>query len=174
MKIELLEDLYSQEIAALHDAEKQSLHAAPRLIQAIASDEARRVFTKHLETSKHHVRRLETLLRRREGPILKAAGMAGLLQELDQLITQPFEDLGLREAALIMQARKIEAHEIACYTGAIEVARLLGFDDDASVLNETLREEEKMEDLLSALSVLLTTELDDAEARIPERPKTTK
>lgn len=158
MRIELLEDLYAKEIAALVDAEKQALQISPRMIESAQTEAVREALIKHMSVTEGQLKKLQPLIRRVEGPPIKAAATAGLIAEMEEVLRSAMQDPALRETALVMTARKMEAHEVACYAGAAEVARMIGYDDDASILEGILHEEQKMCDLLTGFAATLTLE----------------
>jgi len=160
MKLELLEDLYAQEIAALMDGERQTIEITPRIIEAIATDETRQALEQHLEITREQARRLEEILGRRgsAGFNNKSQAMAGLLADTQEILNQGIEDPALLEAALVLAAQKMEALEIACYSSAMEFARQLGFNQDFHLLEKTLHEEEKMANDLTGIAASLAFE----------------
>jgi len=90
--------------------------------------------------------------------------MQGLIQEADLLIKEHHG-----EAALICAAQKIEHYEIASYGSLQSWARLLGEEDAADLLEETLDEERDTDERLtetaeSAINVEETDEEPEEEA----------
>src|SRR3954471_7659429 len=61
MSIESLSDLYIEELKDLYSAENQILEALPKMIDAATHPELRRAFSDHLEQTRGHVERLETI-----------------------------------------------------------------------------------------------------------------
>ncbi|HWH70210.1 MAG TPA: DUF892 family protein [Candidatus Sulfotelmatobacter sp.] len=159
MKLELLEDLYTQALAELQDGEKQLLKLIPKMAKAVSTEELRTLFQQHTEETKNQARRLEELLgRRAKGKPKKAKAMTGLLAEAKELLSQEEMDPQLLDAALTAASQKVEAFEITCYACAHNYARLLGFHEDLKPLEESFHEEEKMEEKLSAISESLAME----------------
>ena len=165
MKLELLE-IYIQELAALRDAEQQTISATPRITQAISRSDAREAMQEHLQVTKEQVRRLEEMLARLGGANEKRSeatrGLLAEMQEMSKGSKDPLQEVGW-----IMTAKKMEALEIACYSGALDLARQLGMHQDVKLLERTLSEERNMADRLTALgaSVMLeAAEIEDARA----------
>ena len=54
--------------------------------------------------------------------------------------------------ALIIAAQKVEHYEIASYGGLVQLAKTLGRDDMAELLDETLQEEKETDQLLTSIA----------------------
>lgn len=142
MSLDNLHDLFVHELRDLHDAEQQLLDALPLLAQAASTPALRTLFEKHLEETRGQVGRL--------GIIFQALGtspggktclaMQGLIAEARETI-QEEADPEVLDAALIVAAQKVEHYEIAGYGSVLAFAQRLGYDEAASLLEETLREE---------------------------------
>jgi len=141
-KEEGLEDLFVEELQDLLDAEKQLVHAIPQIAKAASDEQLAAALRDHLETTRGHVQRLErvfqTLDRKPVGRACK--GMQGILEEgrkvLDLERGQPVMD-----TAIAGEARKVEHYEIAGYENVRAMARQLGMNDAAGLLEQTLNEE---------------------------------
>jgi ferritin-like metal-binding protein YciE len=81
MELQTLKDLYIHELKDLYSAEKQILKALAKMAKAASNPELAGGFKEHLEQTKEHVARLETILKNENqstrGP--KCKGMEGLL-----------------------------------------------------------------------------------------------
>src|SRR5205823_13816617 len=77
----------------------------------------------------------------------KCKAMQGLVAEGKDLID---EDAG--DAALISAAQKVEHYEIAAYGSLLSWARLLGEEDAADLLEETLDEEKETDEQLTQIA----------------------
>jgi ferritin-like metal-binding protein YciE len=58
----------------------------------------------------------------------------------------------VRDAGIISTAQRVEHYEIAGYGSAIAFAQLLGHDDIATLLEQTLAEEKAADQKLSAIA----------------------
>ena len=67
--------------------------------------------------------------------------MKGLISESDEHASEDYDHDGLRDAAIIGAAQRVEHYEIAAYGTAIAHARLLELDDIVALLEGTLEEE---------------------------------
>ena len=61
MKIESIKDLLVMELKDLYSAENQILDALPKMIDATTHPLLKQAFADHLEQTRTHVRRLETI-----------------------------------------------------------------------------------------------------------------
>ena len=146
MKINTLEDLLTDELKDLYSAENQMVKALPKMAKTVQSKELRAAFEEHLRQTHNQVERIEQVARdlgvSPKGK--KCVGMEGIIEEGKEIMTAGAE-LSPMEAGMIGAAQKAEHYEIAGYGTAIAHARQLGFNNVASILEETL-EEEKMTD----------------------------
>jgi ferritin-like metal-binding protein YciE len=153
MELETLEDLYVEELKDLWSAEKQILKALPRMMKAAGHRELKRAFSQHERQTRRQVARLERIFRQmKKSPRgKKCIGMEGLLEEGSELIKERPEP-DVLDAGLISAAQHVEHYEMAGYGTVRTWARLLGRESDAELLEETLREEEETDRLLTDLA----------------------
>jgi ferritin-like metal-binding protein YciE len=147
-----LKELYIDELKDLYSAETQLVKALPKMADAATSPELQAGFEKHLEQTKGHVRRLETIFTQLdESPKgKKCKGMQGLISEGSEAISE--YDAEVLDAALIGAAQRVEHYEIAGYGTVIAFAEELGKSEHASLLNQTLEEEKATDEKLTELS----------------------
>ena len=102
----------------------------------------------HLAQTEEHVSRLEHVFEMldRKPQAKRCEAMEGLLKEGDSIVEETEDGSMTRDAAIIIASQKIEHYEIATYGGLVQLARTMGQEDIAGVLEETL-EEEKQTDL---------------------------
>ena len=153
MELDTLEALYIDELKDLYSAENQILKAMPRMIKAATHRELKRGFTAHERQTRQQVKRLERIFKGLgESPRgKKCVGMEGLLKEGTELIRERPEPEVL-DAGLIAAAQHVEHYEMAGYGTARTWARLLGREDDAALLQQTLDEEQQTDLLLTELA----------------------
>lgn len=153
MKIETLEDFYTEELRDLYDAENQILKVLPKMASSATSPELRRLFGDHIDETKVHVQRLdeifESLKISPKGKHCKA--MEGILSEAEEVFLDSMPD-NVKDAALIAAAQRVEHYEMAGYGCVRTYARLLGQDDAAEQLDETLQDEGDADKALTALA----------------------
>lgn len=153
MQMETLQDLYVEELKDLYSAENQIIKALPKMIKAACSPQLKQSFEMHLEQTREHASRLEQIFDKLgESPRgKKCKGMQGLIEEGKELIEEdPQEDV--LDAGLIAAAQRVEHYEIAGYGCARTYAKLLGDDQAARVLQQTLDEEGATDKKLTRLA----------------------
>ena len=153
MELDTLRALYVDELKDLWSAEKQILKALPKMIRAAESKKLKRAFTTHERQTRQHVKRLERILKELdESPRgKKCVGMEGLLEEGADLIKEkPERDV--LDAGLITAAQHVEHYEMAGYGTVRTWARLLGQEEHAKTLQQTLDEEGDTDKLLTTLA----------------------
>jgi ferritin-like metal-binding protein YciE len=140
-----LRQTFLEELASTYDAEKQLLKALPKMAQAARNEDLRHAFEEHLEQTEAQVERLEQVFEiLGDEPQSKSCKvMDAILKESDDIIKRKLGD-----GALICSAQKAEHYEIAAYGSLQFWARLLGEEDAAELLEETLDEERDTDDRL--------------------------
>ncbi len=145
MKVNSLNDLYLEQLKDLYDAEQQLIKALPKMAKASFSAELRGAFEEHIEKTKEHARRIETIFEgmgeKAKGPKCKA--MEGLVKEGSEVIEEDMEN-GVKDAALIAAAQRVEHYEMAGY-GCVRTYASLLDTKAAALLEKTLEEEEEKE-----------------------------
>jgi ferritin-like metal-binding protein YciE len=153
VKINSLHDLYIDQLRDLYDAENQLVKALPKMAEASASDELREGFEEHLEQTRGHVQRLEQIFERLgEKPKgKKCKGMEGLVKEGSETLDEDMPE-DTKDAGIIAAAQRVEHYEIAAYGTVRTYADLLGQDEDARLLEQTLEEEKETDQKLTQLA----------------------
>ena len=152
-KEKTLSDAFYETLKDVYYAEKQSVKALKRSAKAAQLPELKQAFETHAEESAHQVERL--------GQVFEAIGKPARTKtcEAMQGITAEMEedlgDFGETEAGddvLIGCAQAVEHYEIARYGTLKAWARKLGHDDAVRLLDETLQEEKKTDELLTQIA----------------------
>ncbi len=153
MALESLHDLYVEELKDLWSAENQILKALPRMIKAATHPKLKKAFTAHERQTRQHVTRLERICKMLDVSPRgkKCVGMEGLIEEGKDLIKEK-PDKDVLDAGLISAAQHVEHYEMAGYGTCRTWARLLGFDEQARLLQTTLDEEQQTDLDLTALA----------------------
>ena len=152
--METLRDLYVDELKDLYSAENQILKGLPRMIKAATNPKLKKAFTQHEKQTRQQVARLERVCKALgESPKgKKCVGMEGLIKEVKELLEEkPAKDV--LDAGLIAKAQHIEHYEMAGYGCVRTYARLLGHEDQANLLQQTLDEEGEADKILTDLAV---------------------
>ncbi|MGH7719866.1 MAG: ferritin-like domain-containing protein [Gemmatimonadaceae bacterium] len=153
MELESLRGLYVDELKDLYNAEQQIIKALPRMEKAAQHQELKQAFANHLKQTERQVQRLERIFSDLdESPRgKKCVGMEGLIEEAKELMQEKPEPEVL-DAGLISKAQHVEHYEIAGYGSVRTYARLLGHEEHAQLLQETLNEEGEADKLLTGLA----------------------
>lgn len=146
-------DLHALFIDSLKDiywAENALVGALPKMIANATSPNLASCIKEHLEVTKLQVTRLEQIFsllgEKAEGK--KCEAMAGLLKEGDSILEETAPG-PVRDAGIIAASQKIEHYEIATYGTLCAFAKVLGENDAAKLLTQTLAEEKEADALLS-------------------------
>jgi len=153
MEMSNLQDLLVENLKDLYSAETQMLKAMPKVAKAVESDELRAALQKHMKETETHVQRLEKIAEKMgEKPKgKKCKGMEGLLEENKEMMEEDAEP-DVMDAGLIVGLQKVEHYEIAGYGSAVTFAKLLGDNESARLLAQTLDEEERADKLLTQIA----------------------
>ena len=178
MEANSLKELYVDELRDLYDAEQQITKALPKMVDAASSDELQSALNEHLEITKQQAQRLEQIFENlgEKAKGKKCKGMEGLIKEGSEVIEEN-EDDQVRDAAIISAAQKVEHYEMAGYGTVRTYASLLGEDDAADLLQQTLDEEKEADEKLTQLAEQINVEAAKGEAvegKAPARRSTSK
>lgn len=161
-KLDTLQALLVEELKDLYSAETQLTKALPKMAKAASSEKLKQAFLDHLEETKNHLQRLkkatEILGETPQGKTCKA--MEGLITEGEELIEEEGEDI-VKDAGLICAAQKVEHYEMAGYGSARTFAEVLGLNDVADILQETLDEEGAADELLTEIAETINDEAEE-------------
>jgi ferritin-like metal-binding protein YciE len=153
MHINNFQEMYIAELQELENVEAQLEQSLGRLAQAASNPALKEAFERHREQTTTHKERLQSILQK-HGSAKRAhtdQAMQGLVHETEKM-SQMVEGEGLRDAALIASAQKIEHYEIAAYGTAAALAAQLDLRDDEKMLHQTLGEEKQADELLTKLA----------------------
>lgn len=142
MKVTNLHELMVEELQDLVSAEHQIIKAMPKMIEKATTPELKEGLKTHLEETKAQAERIVKLCEDNDidpkGE--QCFGIEGLLKDGEKVIEDGEPGVVL-DIGMIGGARKVEHYEILGYTAAIDIARQMGHDEIAQVLEETLKEE---------------------------------
>ncbi len=167
-KINNLRDVYIEQLKDIYSAESQLIKALPKMAKAATSPELAQGFEEHLEQTKGHAERLETIF---EGLEEKPTGkkckaMEGLIKEGAEAIEEDASDEA-RDAMLIAAAQRVEHYEIAAYGTVKTYANLLGETEALELLEETLQEEVDTDEKLTEAAQSINAEAEEEEEEKP-------
>lgn len=150
-----LKELFLDELRDIYWAEKYLTKALPRLRKAATSEELANAFEQHLAVTEAQIERLEQAFEMLEvkARAVKCEGMEGLVKEGERVIEETQKGSSTRDAGLIIAAQKVEHYEIAAYGSLVQLAKTMGRQDVADLLQQTLDEEKQADQLLTELAV---------------------
>jgi len=153
MKLENLQQLFVKELRDLYDAENQITEALPKMIDAAQNAELKSALQEHLQVTKQQISRLEQIFQKlNQKPTGETCkGMKGVIKEGDEIVSGG-GDPSTVDAGIISAAQRVEHYEMAGYGTVRTYAQLLGHEDMARLLQQTLDEEEEADQKLSEIA----------------------
>jgi ferritin-like metal-binding protein YciE len=150
MKIESLRELYLEQLQDLYNAELQLIKALPKMAKAASSAELVSAFEEHLEKTRGHAQRIESICEQmgEKASGKKCKAMEGLVKEGGEVIEEDMTE-SLKDAALIG------------YGCVRAYATKLGDDAAAELLGQTLDEEKEADETLNGIAEQLDLETDN-------------
>lgn len=149
-----LDDLFLDTLKDIYYAEKQILKALPKMTRAAIAPEVKKAFETHRDETETHVERLaevfEILGKAPRGKTCDA--ILGIIDEGKSIIEE-FEGSPAIDAGLVAAAQAVEHYEIARYGTLKTWAAQLGLKDAVTLLEQTLAEETKTDQLLSKIGI---------------------
>ena len=154
-----LRDLFEDELKDIFWAEKALTKAIPKMIKNATSEDLINALQNHLEVTKGHVERCEQIFDQLGMPARgkKCEAMAGLTKEAEEIMENTEEGV-VRDAGIISAAQKVEHYEIASYGTVRTWAELMGHDEAAQLLRQTLDEEGEADKKLTEIAIALNPE----------------
>jgi len=148
-----LTSLFHDQLRDIYYAERKIVKALPRMARGAQSEELRMAFKTHKDETEVHIERLqkvfEILGKRAQGKTCPA--IDGILEEGEEILEE-YKDVSAIDAGLVAAAQAVEHYEMARYGTLKTWATTLGMQDAADLLDETLQEEGKTDELLTALA----------------------
>ena len=152
-KEKTLHDAFYETLKDVYYAEKQSVKALKKSAKAAKAAELKQAFEKHGEESATQVERLTQVFEIIGKPARAKTceAMQGITSEMEEDL-EDFGETAAADAVLIGCAQAIEHYEIARYGMLKTWATQLGFADAAKLLDATLQEEKKTDELLTQIA----------------------
>jgi len=150
--------VFVDELKGLYATENQLNDLLPQFAKAATSDVLRTTIEAHVQETKKQVERLETIFEQiDEKPRNKRSRtFVGLMKEGEKVLMLKSRGAD-KDAALIAAAQQVEHFEVTEYGSARTYAQILGFDEAASLLKETLDEEKAAHQRLTDLAKTMDT-----------------
>jgi ferritin-like metal-binding protein YciE len=137
----------------IYFAEKQILRALPKMAKATQTGELRQAFETHREQTEGHVERLDQIFEIIDKPARGKTcdAINGILDEGKEIMEE-YADTDALDPGLLAAAQAVEHYEISRYGTLKTWAAQLGLRNVVPLLEATLAEEKKTDDLLSKLA----------------------
>jgi ferritin-like metal-binding protein YciE len=152
-KEKTLDDLFLEVLKDTYHAEKQILRALPKMAKAAESKQLRSAFETHRDETEGQVERLEQVFEMIGKPARAKTcpAIQGIIEEGKEVMSD-FAETDALDAGLIAAAQAVEHYEIARYGTLRTWAEQLGMKNAVRLLEQTLREEKKTDELLTKLA----------------------
>jgi ferritin-like metal-binding protein YciE len=149
-----LNELFLNELKDIYWAEKHLTKALPKMAKAATTDGLRTAIENHLSETENHVSRLESAFESigEKAVAKKCEAMAGLVKEGEEIIEDTEKGTFTRDAGIISAAQKVEHYEIASYGTLKTLAGVLGYTEAVELLDATLQEEKRADELLTKVA----------------------
>jgi ferritin-like metal-binding protein YciE len=148
-----LRELFEDQLKDIYWAEIALTEAIPKNIDNSTTRELVDALTEHLNITNQQVARLEQVFETLgiKAEAKKCEAMEGLIKEAEEIISETKKG-PVRDAGIIAAVQKVEHYEIASYGTLVSFATILGENEVASLLEETLNEEKEADAILTELA----------------------
>jgi ferritin-like metal-binding protein YciE len=152
-KLPNLQALYVKELRLLLSAEEMIAIKSPIMAELADDPELNQALRRNIADTHAHASRLREILQRATGSAdpLKCKVVYALFDEVED-VSQDAAHVPVRDAALIVEAQRVQHYQIAAYGALQRIARILGHADDLAMLEQTFREEELASQELGAIA----------------------
>ncbi|MFN4040262.1 MAG: ferritin-like domain-containing protein [Brevundimonas sp.] len=148
-----LDNLFYDTLKDIYYAERKILKSLPKMARGAQSPDLKAAFEKHREETEGQIERLQQVFeiigKRAMGKTCDA--IEGILAEGEEILEE-YKGTDALDAGLIAAAQAVEHYEITRYGTLKRWAALLGYEDAARLLDETLQEESRTDEDLTALA----------------------
>jgi ferritin-like metal-binding protein YciE len=157
-KLQNLQDLYVYELRFLLSAEEMIAPKSLFLVEMATDDALKQILDKHWQDSEKQAARLRDILSRvtTEPNPIKCTTVYSLFDEAEDLIQNATHEF-VRNTAILAVARRIKHYELAFYETLFQLARALGRNDDARLLEDSMNEEIGVDQQLARLADRMNT-----------------
>lgn len=148
-----LDELFHDTLKDIYFAEKKILATLPKMAKAAQSGDLKSAFEDHRDQTEGHVERLDRIFemidKKPQGKTCPA--IIGITDEGAEIISE-YKGSPALDAGLLAAAQAVEHYEISRYGTLRTWAEELGLDEAASLLQQTLDEEEETDEALTELA----------------------
>ena len=136
-------DLFLHELGDILYAENVLVKALPKMAEEADDADLSTGFEEHLDETRKHVEVLEQVFETlgEKPKAEKCPGIEGIKKEHDEFFSEHDAAPEVADLFLAGAGARAEHYEIAAYSGLITMARALGEDDAASLLEQNLEQE---------------------------------
>jgi ferritin-like metal-binding protein YciE len=154
-----LDELFHNTLKDIYFAEKKILSALPKMAKAAHNEELKAAFEKHYRETEGHVERLEHIFAAiKQKPQGKTcAAIVGITDEGAEIMEE-YEGSPALDAGLLAAAQAVEHYEMSRYGTLRTWAEELGLTEAATLLEETLEEEEATDAALTKIAELVVNQ----------------
>jgi ferritin-like metal-binding protein YciE len=151
----MLKELFVEELRDIYWAEKHLTKALPKMKKSATSQELATAFEDHLAVTERQIERVEKVFELLDMTprAKKCEAMDGLVKEAQNVMEEMPKGSAVIDAALIISGQKVEHYEIAAYGSLVQLAKTMGENKIADLLQQTLDEEKQADQLLTELAV---------------------
>jgi ferritin-like metal-binding protein YciE len=153
MATKTLNDLFYETLKDIYYAERQIVKALPKMARGAQDPKLKAAFETHKEETEGQIERLkqvfEIIGKRAQGKTCDA--IEGILSEGEEVMEE-FKGTPALDAGLLAAAQAVEHYEISRYGTLRAWAEQLGMKDAVKLLDETLKQEAKTDELLTDLA----------------------
>ena len=151
--IKNMDDLFVHTLRDIYYAEKQIVKSLPEMIEKASNQQLKQGFQTHLRETENHVKRLDQVfaLIGKKAQGIDCPAIDGIIEEAEDVVGE-VQNKSVLDAALIAAAQGVEHYEMTRYGTLIAWAKLLGRNDAAALLNQTLDEEKATDKKLTQMA----------------------
>lgn len=150
-----LKEFFLEELKDIYFAEHEALKALKKMKGAATSKALKESIGLHHSETEEQIKRLEEVfaLVGEKPSKKKCEGILGIIKDGESVLEDTETDTTVRDVAIIIANQKVEHYEITSYGSLAELARTLGLDEAAELLDITLDEEKQTDVTLTTLAV---------------------
>jgi len=148
-----LRELFHDTLKDIYFAEKKILTALPKMAKSAQFEELKEAFQKHESETEEHVKRLDQVFAELDAkPSGKTCdAIVGIIEE-GQEVMKEYKESPALDAGLLAAAQAVEHYEISRYGTLKTWAQELGLAEAVELLDTTLAEEKKTDELLTEIA----------------------
>jgi ferritin-like metal-binding protein YciE len=149
-----LKEFFIDQLQDILWAEKKMVKTLEKMKDSATTIRLKESFNDHLKETQQHVERLNDVFALINETVdeKKCKAMAGIVDEGEDIIDETDKGSAQRDVGLIFAAQKAEHYEIATYGGLATLARTLGYNQVAELLDKTLLEEKQADEMLTYIA----------------------